>query len=80
MDGVQNSSDLSISATSFCPYHFAVGEHREIMVDFDKKKLLSSDYLPKAQISMCRLILSNIQAIQLYLSEAKKNIELQNSS
>ena len=31
-DGVWASSDLSISAASFCPRHFSIGDHRIIIV------------------------------------------------
>ena len=37
IDSTWTYSDLSISAYSFCPRHFSVGDHRVMMVAFDKR-------------------------------------------
>ena len=75
INGVWVSSDLAISKASFCPHHLDVGDHRVIMVCFEKNILLGSDYLPTAPIPMRRLASSNSRAVQLYLSEAKTKID-----
>ena len=36
-DGTRASRNLSVLADSFSPHHFAVGNYREIVVDFDKR-------------------------------------------
>ena len=43
IDSVWVSSEMPISSASFCPHHFTVGDHRVIMVDFDKNTILGSD-------------------------------------
>ena len=76
IDGIWTSSDVSVSACSFCPFNFGVGDHRIILVDLVKDNLFgavpSNPYRPK----MRRLISSNSASVDSYLSYTKEKIKL----
>ena len=76
IDGIWTSADISVSACSFCPFNFGVGDHRIILVNLAKDCLFGAVSSNPYHSKMRSLISSNSASVDSYLSCTKEKIKL----
>jgi len=72
LDAVWVSPSLTPQATSVTPHFFGIGDHRTIVVNFNIKSILGSDFIPFSPIKIRRLVTTNTTVTENYINCAEK--------